>query len=90
MSGMDEWQKKSDAEADGFKPGTLGCHEALHMASYFAGAVDEELCEHPAIKRNPKWLALATKAADALGDLYNAIGRDHLTIAPSNGERDAP
>jgi len=66
----------------GFEPGSMGCHEALHMASYFAGAVDEELCEHPAIKGNKEWRKLAIKAVDALGDLYNAIGRDHLSFAP--------
>jgi hypothetical protein len=41
-------------------------------------AVDEELCEHPAIKHNKKWRKLAIKAVDALGTLYNAIGKDHL------------
>lgn len=65
-----------------FAPGSMGCHEALHMAGYFTGAVDEELCEHPAIKSNPEWRKLAVKAVDALGDLYSAIGRDHLSFAP--------
>lgn len=61
-----------------FVPGTLGCHEALHMASYFASAVDTELAEHPAITRNPEWKALADAAAEKLADLYQAIGTVHL------------
>lgn len=69
-----------------FKPGSFGCHEALHMASFFAGVVDEELCEHPAIKAREEWSELAHKAATALADLYQAIGRDHLSFAPIKGE----
>jgi hypothetical protein len=66
------------SEDKGFGPGSLGCHEALHMAAYLTGAVDEELCEHPAIKANPVWAALARKAVEAMADLYQAIGKEHL------------
>ena len=61
-----------------FSPGSLGCHEALHMASFLCHSVDSELCEHEAIKADPKWLALAQKAAGALMDLYQSIGAKHL------------
>jgi hypothetical protein len=61
-----------------FSPGSLGCHEALHMASFLAGAVEDELCEHPAILLNLEWKALARDASDKLVELYNAIGRSHL------------
>ena len=61
-----------------FAPGTMGCHEAMHMASFFAGAVGEELCEHPAIQQNEDWAHLACTAATALADLYQAIGSKHL------------
>lgn len=67
-----------DADPLAFVPGTLGCHEALHMASYFASAVDTELAEHPAITRNPEWKALADAATEKLADLYQAIGTAHL------------
>lgn len=60
-----------------FAPGSLGCHEALHMASFFADSVDRELCEHPAIALNPHWSALAAQAAKALADLCQAIGKEH-------------
>lgn len=61
-----------------FKPGTMGCHEALHMAAFLANAVDEELCAHPAIKADPIWLSMATEAQRILADLYQAIGAAHL------------
>lgn len=69
---------KRKSPADGFAPGTMGCHEALHMASFFAGAVDEELCNHPAIEQNKDWQRLARTAATALADLYQAIGSKHV------------
>lgn len=65
-------------EEDKFKPGSFGCHEALHMASFLAVTVDRELCEHPSILANPEWLDLAEQAAAALADLYQAIGAKHL------------
>ena len=61
-----------------FDPGTKGCHEALHMTSFLANAVDEELCEHPAIKKDKEWSELAHKAHRALADLYQAIATKHL------------
>ena len=67
-----------DNDLDGFKPGGFGCHEALHMAAYFAGAVEEQLAEHPAIKRDKEWSKLAHSAVSALADLYQAIGAKHL------------
>lgn len=65
-------------KADGYGPGSFGCHEALHMASVCHGMIDEHLCGHPAIVQNEKWSALAEKAASALFDLYQAIGAEHL------------
>ena len=67
-----------DRDPEGFKPGGLGCHEALHMAAFLAGAVEDELAEHPAVKQNAEWSALAHRAVTALVDLYQAIGAKHL------------
>lgn len=63
---------------DKFAPGSFGCHEALHMAAFLMTAVANELSGHDAIKQNAKWLKLADKAHDALFDLYQAIGKEHL------------
>lgn len=62
----------------GFEPGSHGCHEALHMASFLIDAVDEQLVGHPAIQANADWQKLATTALDALFELYQAIGKQHL------------
>ncbi len=61
-----------------FKPGTLGCHEAVHMVSFFAGSIDTELGSHPAIKRNPEWRAAVEHAVSVLGDLYQAMATEHF------------
>jgi hypothetical protein len=62
-----------------FAPGSHGCHEALHMTSFLINAVDEELCDHPSIKANPKWAKLADDAQQRLYRLYQAIGKEHMT-----------
>jgi hypothetical protein len=65
-------------DAERFAPGTHGCHEALHMASFLMEAVAERLMEHKAIEQKPEWAALADRAHQALFDLYQAIGKEHL------------
>lgn len=67
----------NDSKPD-MSPGSFGCHEVLHMASFLCASVDEQLCEHAAIKANPEWVALADRARDALLDLYQSIGAKHL------------
>jgi hypothetical protein len=71
-----------DAEEPGWRaryaPGTFGCHEALHMTSVFADTIGFRLLDHGAIIQNPEWYALADRAFQALGDLYQAIGAVHL------------
>jgi hypothetical protein len=63
------------------RPGQMdnyGRHEVMHMASFLMCAVDTELCEHEQIKNNPEWFKLADAALQALFDLYQAIGREHM------------
>ncbi len=61
----------------GFGPGTFGCHEALYLASTFRIMFEEHLAEHPAIRANPEWDALATTAARAMSDLCHSIRDAH-------------
>jgi hypothetical protein len=61
-----------------FAPGTFGCHEALHVTDIMADMVERYVVEHPSIKQNPDWLALAETASVALAKLYQAIGEAHL------------
>lgn len=63
---------------DRYKPGSHGCHEALHMASVLADMVDTHLVEHPAVVAVPEWAEKARAALDALADLYQAIGSEHM------------
>lgn len=58
--------------------GYLHNHEALHTACMFHDMVQNWLVEHPAINTNKKRVKLATKAADALQELYQLIGSEHL------------
>jgi hypothetical protein len=53
-------------------------HEVLHMANFLAGAVDEELVEHIAIFEREEWKEKAIRARDALIELYQAIGAEHI------------
>jgi hypothetical protein len=64
-----------------FRPGTYGCHEAMHMALFFADSVDAQLVEHPSIKMNHQWLSMAERAREVLLDLYQAVGGAHLSAA---------
>jgi hypothetical protein len=68
---------------DRVEPGTFGCHEALHLASTFMIMVEQHLAEHPAIRANSEWDALATTAVTALADLSHAIHKAHLSARQS-------
>jgi hypothetical protein len=73
-----------DHPPKGFEPGTFGCHEALHLASTFMIMAEEHLAEHPAVRANPEWEALATAAVTALADLHHAIHKAHLVARQSS------
>ena len=77
---------------EGYEPGTFGCHEALHLASTFRIMVEQHLAEHPAVRANPEWEALATTAATALTDLYHVIHKAHHAArqASQTGEGQQP
>ena len=60
-----------------FAAGSFGCHEALHTASILQAVVEENLVDHPAVLLDPEWFALASRATEALADLYQAIGGRH-------------
>jgi hypothetical protein len=69
---------------EGSEPGTFGCHEALHLASTFMIMIEEHLAEHPAVRANPEWDALAAAAVTALADLYHAIREAHRAAQQSS------
>ena len=77
LAKLDSDYADDPAWRDRFKPGSFGCHEALHTASVLAAVVEEHLVDHPAIVLDPECFRLASRAAEALADLYQAIGRRH-------------
>lgn len=81
---MSRYDPGHDTKGALYKPGTYGCHEALHMSQYLACAIDEELVSHPAIASNPEWQKIAINAADLLVDLYQKIGGAHLHEVPAH------
>ena len=74
--------------ADGFRPGTSGCHELMDRAAMLADMLERHLLTHPACVADPEWYALADRAATALRDLYQQVGAEHLAVDES-GTRDS-
>ncbi len=64
--------------ADGYRPGTVGCHELLDRTALVADMVEKVLVSHPACVASPEWYALAERAAAALHELYQRVGDAHL------------
>ncbi len=60
-----------------FTPGTVGCHEAMHMAAYLLNNVTQELCDHPAVIQDAEFFRLASEAESALASLFTKIKKVH-------------
>jgi len=64
-----------------------GRHEVLHMAQFLSRAIEQELGEHAQVRANPAWKALADTAGQALWNLYQAVGAQHMTDEQSDSKR---
>jgi hypothetical protein len=64
-----------------------GRHEVLHMAEFLSRVVTSELHEHAQVQANPAWKALADTAGQALWDLYQAVGADHMVGEEADQEK---
>jgi hypothetical protein len=64
--------------AEGYRPGSPGCHELLDRAAFIADLLERHLLGHPACVANPEWYRLAEQAAAALHELYQQVGEEHL------------
>jgi hypothetical protein len=71
--------------ADGYRPGTHGCHELLDRTATLADMLERHLLAHPACVANPEWYRLAEQAAAALHELYQRVGAEHLGGEESPG-----
>jgi hypothetical protein len=67
----DDWEGMS-------KPGSFGCHELLDRTALIMKTVEEFIVSHPACLNNKEWFALARQASEALHELYQQIGAEHL------------
>ena len=63
---------------DSYRDGTMGCHEALHVASVALDFVEQNLIDHGAVLMDRRRYKLACDAHRALYRLYQAIGAKHL------------
>src|SRR3954470_18769073 len=75
-SGAD-WQEQ-------YRPGSFGCHELLDRTALVADLVDQHLLAHPACVANPAWYKLAEQVVNALHELYQKIGAEHLQAEVSS------
>src|SRR3954465_8289628 len=64
--------------ADGYRPGSHGCHELLDRTALLSDMLERHLLGHPACVANPGWYQLAEQAAAALRELYQQVGVEHL------------
>ena len=74
-----------------FKPGSYGCHEALHVASMLTEITSTQLLAHPTILLDRDFYHRAHSIHAALFDLYQAIGEKHLADPaeePAGSQRD--
>ena len=54
--------------ADGYRPGSAGCHELLDRTALLSDMLERHLLSHPACVANAGWYMLAEQAAAALRD----------------------
>lgn len=68
-------------------PGSIGCHEATHTASIVLELLDQHLLHHPAIAGNAEWFRLASRASEALFNLYQVMGAAQIDHHTDDGLR---
>lgn len=67
-----------DAWPGQFAPGSFGCHELLDRVSLVSKLLEEAIVTHPACVQKGEWYELARKASDALNELYQRVGAEHV------------
>ena len=61
-----------------YGPGSFGCHELLDRVNLLGDLVEGQVLDHPSCALEAEWHRLATRAVEALRELYQRIGADHL------------
>jgi hypothetical protein len=72
--------------AEGYRPGSAGCHELLDRTSLLTDLLERHVLAHPACVARPEWYLLAEQAAAALRALYQQVGAEHLAADQSGGQ----
>jgi hypothetical protein len=78
LRALEEHDDLAKGAEGNYTPGSMGCHEALHMANLMADTLDRHLLNHPAIVLNASWYARVWRACNELGALYQEIGDAHI------------
>ena len=81
-----EWQDRLAAVAADqepgwealYSPGSFGCHELLDRVHLLGDLVEGQVLEHPSCALQAEWHLLASRAVEALRELYRRIGEEHL------------
>ncbi|MFD1327117.1 hypothetical protein [Mycoplana ramosa] len=68
-------------------PGTTGFHEATHTASIVLDLLDQHLLHHPAIAGNAELFRYASRASEALFNLYQSMGAAQVEHHAEDGLR---
>jgi hypothetical protein len=86
---IDDHLRELEAKAlrnNDYKPGTFGCHEAMHEASRYAEWL-AEFAEHPAIAANPEWSVQASVIAELMMQMYQDIAKEHMIDEKDQNKR---
>jgi hypothetical protein len=71
-----------------YAPGSFGCHELLDRVHLLGDLVEGQVLEHPSCALHPEWYHLAARAAEALRELYQRIGAEHLASEEADATPD--
>jgi hypothetical protein len=61
-----------------YKPGSFGCHEALHTTWMLMDMTERYLANHRTIEDNEEWSSAVSGVLDSFWNLYQLIGAEHL------------
>ena len=83
-----EWHEHLKAVAAEQEPGwetqygagTFGCHELLDRVMLLGDLVEGQVLKHPSCALQEEWYHLAAQAVEALRELDQRIGAEHLTV----------
>lgn len=61
-----------------YGPGSLGCHEAMHVTQVVVDLIERELLSHSAVLLDSFWYSKVREAQALLRSAYSQVAQDHL------------